>query len=561
MILLDNKSYDLLAYLIKLEEPETIMAISKHLNQSRRKIYYHLDKINEALPSDIDPIISFPRIGIVLTEVQKQACQAILDDLHDDSYVMSIEERLQLIEIFIAISMERVTIERLMQLTFLSRNTVLNDLNTIRNKLSLEEYSIRLQVTKARGYFLDCHPLSKIQYIYRLLFEIYTKGSRNFIDIVEERLSDSVGYEQYFSEQLLQYLKESLASANQKLGKKLNPQDKRFMLQILPYLLASYHNTVMTDQEREEVERDFALTRQKKEYQLAEEIAKGVHDQFGLKMDDIEISLIAMLLLSYRKDSDDHLDSQEYDRMREVLTQFLETLKSRYQLHFKHQDELLKQLMTHSKALLYRKTYGILSGNPLTDHIKEKYENLFLMVSSCVDILENAWFISLSDDDVAYFVIHIGGEIKQSQNQTQDKAHVVIVCDEGIAIKKLLLSQCHRYLPNCNIDAVFTTEQYQSVLDLMEVDFIISTGDLIQADFPVITVSPILTDDDVVRLIRFAKKQGQEAGQDFEQSLEKLLTQYVDDDRDRYALKSQIEKLINRELLEDILSTRLYKLD
>nr|WP_239548925.1 transcription antiterminator [Streptococcus loxodontisalivarius] len=551
----------MLAYLIKLEEPETIMAISKHLNQSRRKIYYHLDKINEALPVDVDPIVSFPRIGIVLTEEQKQACQAILDDLCDDSYVMSIEERLQLIETFIAISTERVTIERLMQLTLLSRNTVLNDLNTIRNKLTLEEYSIRLQVTKARGYYLDCHPLSKIQYIYRLLFDIYSKGSRNFIDIVEERLIDFAGYKQYFSEELLDYLRKSLTSANQRLGKKLNPQDRRFMLQILPYLLMSYRNTVMTAQERDEVERDFSLTRQKKEYQLAEEIAAGVEENFDFQMDDIEISLIAMLLLSYRKDSDNHLDSQEYDRMRQVLTQFLETLKSRYHLHFKHQDELLKQLMTHSKALLYRKTYGILSGNPLTDHIKEKYENLFLMVSSCIDILENAWFIRLSDDDIAYFVVHIGGEIKQSQEQTQEKKRVVIVCDEGIAIKKLLLSQCSRYLPTCDIEAVFTTEQYQSVLDLMTVDFIISTGDLIRADFPVITVSPILTDEDVIRLIRFAKRQGQEVGQDFEVSLEKLLTQYVEDDRDRYALKLQIEKLINHELMEDILDNREYRID
>lgn len=50
MMILDKKSYDLLSYLLKLEAPETVMAISHALNQSRRKVYYQLDKINEALP-------------------------------------------------------------------------------------------------------------------------------------------------------------------------------------------------------------------------------------------------------------------------------------------------------------------------------------------------------------------------------------------------------------------------------------------------------------------------------------------------------------------------------
>lgn len=36
MIVLDKKSSALLSYLISLDEPETVMAISKHLGQSQR---------------------------------------------------------------------------------------------------------------------------------------------------------------------------------------------------------------------------------------------------------------------------------------------------------------------------------------------------------------------------------------------------------------------------------------------------------------------------------------------------------------------------------------------
>ena len=187
MILLDKKSYRLLSYLVELQEPETVMAISKKLNQSRRKIYYHLEKINEALPADVEKIISYPRVGILLSAQQKAVCQELLDELDDYSYVMSIEERLQLSLTYIAISKERVTIEKLMNLHDVSRNTILNDLNDIRSKLAAEEYDIHLRVTKARGYYLECHPLSKVQYLYRLLYGIYTDGNRGFIAIVRKR--------------------------------------------------------------------------------------------------------------------------------------------------------------------------------------------------------------------------------------------------------------------------------------------------------------------------------------------------------------------------------------
>ena len=62
MILLDQTSCDLLRYLIQLKEPETIMTISRATNQSRRKIYYHLEKINDAL-AEVGEMISRPSEG------------------------------------------------------------------------------------------------------------------------------------------------------------------------------------------------------------------------------------------------------------------------------------------------------------------------------------------------------------------------------------------------------------------------------------------------------------------------------------------------------------------
>lgn len=548
VIILDKKSYDLLSYLIRLKEAETVMAISAALGQSRRKIYYHLDKINEALPSHVAQIVSYPRVGILLNSEQKAACQQLLNEVTDYHYVMKGDERRSLSAIYIAVATERVTLDKLMMINDVSRNTILNDLAELREELSSYNNKIQLHATKAKGYYFDCHPMALIQYLYKVLAGVYQGGNSSFIELFDHKLSETQGLSAYFSKEVLDYFHEYLFLSQSSLGKTINIQDSQFMLQILPFILLSYRNMQLHSETKTALKSDFNLIWKRKEYQIAKALASELYHNFKLHLDDIEVGMVAMLMLSFRKDQDHHVESQDYEQMRATIGDFIDQLELRYQLHFTHKKDLLRQLTRHCKALVYRKAYGIFSINPLTDHIKEKYEELFAMAQSCAVILEQAWQIRLTDDDVAYLTIHLGGELRHS-HADWDKTKLVIVSDDGIGIQKLLLKQCQRYLPNCQIEAVFTTEQYQSVFDLMSVDIVVSTTDALEALVPILIVNPILSDDDIIRLIRFSKQGRLSDSSRFSLELEKAIETIVKDDADRYALKTKIEKLIHHELL------------
>nr|WP_269206507.1 transcription antiterminator [Streptococcus equi] len=548
VIILDKKSYDLLSYLIRLKEAETVMTISAALGQSRRKIYYHLDKINEALPSHVAQIVSYPRVGILLNSEQKAACQQLLNEVTDYHYVMKGDERRSLSAIYIAVATERVTLDKLMMINDVSRNTILNDLAELREELSSYNNKIQLHATKAKGYYFDCHPMALIQYLYKVLAGVYQGGNSSFIELFDHKLSETQGLSAYFSKEVLDYFHEYLFLSQASLGKTINIQDSQFMLQILPFILLSYRNMQLHSETKTALKRDFNLIWKRKEYQIAKALASELYHNFKLHLDDIEVGMVAMLMLSFRKDQDHHVESQDYEQMRATIGDFIDQLELRYQLHFTHKKDLLRQLTRHCKALVYRKAYGIFSINPLTDHIKEKYEELFAMAQSCAVILERAWQIRLTDDDVAYLTIHLGGELRHS-HADQEKTKLVIVSDDGIGIQKLLLKQCQRYLPNCQIEAVFTTEQYQSVFDLMSVDIVVSTTDALEALVPILIVNPILSDDDIIRLIRFSKQGRLSDSSRFSLELEKAIETIVKDDADRYALKTKIEKLIHHELL------------
>ncbi|EMC16478.1 transcription antiterminator [Streptococcus mutans] len=551
MIILDRNSYDLLSYLIKLEEPETVMSISKVLNQSRRKVYYHLDKINEALPPEIPKIISYPRIGILLSSQQKAACRTLLADLDDYSYVMSIQERMLLSITYIAIAKDRVTIEKLMQINAVSRNTILNDLNELRQRLSFEPYSIKLQATKSKGYYLDCHPLSKIQYLNKLLHTIYTDSNPNFIAMMRDKLRDFADLSSYFSDDISSFIRGELQVSQALLGKKINSQDIRFMVATLPYQLLSYQNLGLSEREQRDLLSEFSPIKERKEYEIARHLNENLKREFHIELDEIETSLIAVLLLSYRKDRDMHLESHDYDDMRRVLSYFIDAFKLDYHVCFKHKQLLLNQLLTHCKALLFRKAYGIVSNNPLTDQIKDKYADLFAMTKVCLSILENAWSIKMNDDDIAYITIHIGGELVHSETKPTPPAVLTLVCDEGIGVQKLFMQQCKQYLPHSKIEAVLTSEQFYSVADIMAVDLVISTNDSLDTQLPTLFVHSILRDDDAIKLIRFAKQRGQTGQDDFDKKLETYIRHYVKNDSDCYVLKTKIEGLINEELLYD----------
>ncbi len=124
----------------------------------------------------MDKIVSQPRVGLVLTAEQREACEALLESVDARSYVMSMEERMQLMILFICVLKERVTIEKLMDLTECRVIQCSTTSTTIRSQLTVEQYQVSLITTKSQGYVLKCHPLNKVQYVHALLTTIFSEA-------------------------------------------------------------------------------------------------------------------------------------------------------------------------------------------------------------------------------------------------------------------------------------------------------------------------------------------------------------------------------------------------
>ena len=127
---------------------------------------------------------------------------------------------------------------------------------------------------------------------------------------------------------------------------------------------------------------------------------------------------------------------------------------------------------------------------------------------------------------------------------------IYLVCDEGVGVSKLLLKQCRLYLPNEQIDAVFTTEQFKSVEDIPQVDVVITTNDDLDSKFPVLKVNPILEAEDILKMIDYLKnKVFRNNSNSFSESLSSLISSYIVDRQLASNFQEEVQTLINQELV------------
>ncbi|MGV3159452.1 BglG family transcription antiterminator, partial [Streptococcus pluranimalium] len=111
------------------------------------------------------------------------------------------------------------------------------------------------------------------------------------------------------------------------------------------------------------------------------------------------------------------------------------------------------------------------------------------------------------------FVRQIGGEI-WGQKNNYNKKKAIRGMDYGIVIQKFLLNRTKPLIPLLKNEAVVTTEKFQSGEDLLDINLIISTQDSLETAFPVGFVNPLMTDDDLIRVLKVTRGNYQPWGRD-----------------------------------------------
>lgn len=149
--MLDNRSASLLE-ILKVTESISNRELQSSLELSRRQVDYAINKLNNWLENNsLDTVIKSN--GKISISDDVKSSLDILDNTRDSEYILSEKERIAIIYTYITSRDEYISLEHLVQLLDVSKNTVLRDLKVLSK--DIEEQNIKVAYSRLKGYKIE----------------------------------------------------------------------------------------------------------------------------------------------------------------------------------------------------------------------------------------------------------------------------------------------------------------------------------------------------------------------------------------------------------------------
>ncbi len=197
--------------------------------------------------------------------------------------------------------------------------------------------------------------------------------------------------------------------------------------------------------------------------------------------------------------------SQEAGQIQEVLKNqiraLIQDVSLIINLDLLDDHKLLEDIAIHMNQLFTRLQAKISLVNPLLADIKSNYHALFQDVKYLLTNEGSRYGLPatcplISDDEIGFLVLHIQAAIERKFIQKK----VVIVSPNGIGVSTYINAKIQRFLPNLHDIQIVSLKQLEK-LEVEDISFIISTVPIEGLKRPVITISPLCTEEDMRQIM------------------------------------------------------------
>ena len=177
-----------------------------------------------------------------------------------------------------------------------------------------------------------------------------------------------------------------------------------------------------------------------------------------------------------------------------LVNYILSYINQQYNYNLLDDAQLHADLLTHIKTMITRVRYQIMIPNPLLDNIKQHYPMAWDMTLAAVSSWGKYTPYAISENEIGFLVLHIGVGLERHYNiGYQRQPQVLLVCDVGNAMVRMIEAILQRKYPQVEIGATLSQREYEQRATVAE-DFVISTVRISEKDKPVITIAPFPTD-------------------------------------------------------------------
>ncbi|HWQ77568.1 MAG TPA: PTS sugar transporter subunit IIA [Anaerovoracaceae bacterium] len=237
-----------------------------------------------------------------------------------------------------------------------------------------------------------------------------------------------------------------------------------------------------------------------REQELARNIATEIERCFQVCYSPAELEELTIILLSHLMKMDfaninsDNIEMVVGRKCVEIVSEIRSLLKNVYFINTDDQDFIIKFTL-HIKNLLTRLENGYAIKNPLSEHIKNTCPLIFECAVEVADKLKEITGYEITEDDIAYIAIHIGGNLETQKSKEKLLSCMILFPQYYDFSNKMMKKLKNHYGERIEIKTVITAND--QIEKAEPADLLISTIPVQEATaMEWVMVTPFLSDKD-----------------------------------------------------------------
>ena len=440
---MNTRALSIIKILLNSVEPVSSLALSQEIGCSTKTIQNEIKEVNKELKNC--EIVSIRGIGYKI-EGNLDDIDIKNSDLYDYDRVEYIIKKIINIS---STDKDTIKLEDLADSMYVSLSTVKNDLKEV--KKILNEYNLKISSKHKQGICIEASEEDIIKFIINY----------------SNKVDNSLSIKDFLDNNII----ENLFSL------------KKILLDTL-----NYENMILTDNEFKNIVNYISI--------------------YLSRNNTNQSDFIKEYIKKYKSKKEKPISEDEQLLIRKAIKEFCRDLNIATSINLSHDKVFEECLFNHISNLYKRADLGINQPEITAGEIKLKYPFAFELGKIAKKTIEKNLNMEISEDEVENIALHIGGALERIDKRDEKKVYkTIIVCTSGVGTSMLIKSKLENIFKG-KLEIIKVIPSYLiDYINVLDIDFVISTVEVNLENVNVIKVSPMLTDKEIKLIEKYIETE------------------------------------------------------
>ena len=440
---MNTRALSIIKILLNSVEPVSSLALSQEIGCSTKTIQNEIKEVNKELKNC--EIVSIRGIGYKI-EGNIDDIDIKNSDLYDYDRVEYIIKKIINLS---STDKDTIKLEDLADSMYVSLSTVKNDLKEV--KKILNEYNLKISSKHKQGICIEASEEDIIKFIINY----------------SNKVDNSLNIKDFLNNNII----ENLFSI------------KKILLDTL-----SYENMILTDNEFKNIVNYISI--------------------YLSRNNTNQSDFIKEYIKKYKSKKEKPISEDEQLLIRKAIKEFCRDLNIATSINLSHDKIFEECLFNHICNLYKRADLGINQYEITAGEIKLKYPFAFELGKIAKKTIEKNLNMEISEDEVENIALHIGGALERIDKRDEKKVYkTIIVCTSGVGTSMLIKSKLENIFKG-KLEIIKVIPSYLiDYINVLDIDFVISTVEVNLENVNVIKVSPMITDKEIKLIEKYIETE------------------------------------------------------